>query len=347
MESTIKRIGIITSGGDAPGTNACIRVIARRCFDAGIEPWGIFDSWDGLISGNVRKLERPDVAGIVQHAGTVLRSARSRLFLEPGDPQKAKDALAKFSLDGLVVIGGNGSQAASALLADSGFPCVGVPKTIDNDLVGTEMSVGFQTAVQEATSALDSLRATAESHSRVMVVEVMGRHAGWIAVEAAIAGGADIALIPEHEFSLDDVFERLRVRHDVHGRKYSIVIIAEGAMDRAKKLDARRGTRDVMGRPRLGGVGTMLAHEIERKLGWDSRCTTLGYLQRCAAPIAPDRLLATKLSDKAVDYLLAGQGGVMAGLIAGGGIEAVPLKDVVGKLKTVTDDYFRLAEIFG
>ncbi|MCC6574930.1 MAG: ATP-dependent 6-phosphofructokinase [Planctomycetes bacterium] len=342
----MKRIGIITSGGDAPGTNACVRVIARRCFEAQIEAVGIYDSWDGLLKSAVRTLGRGDVAGIAQRAGTILRSARSRLFLSPGDPQIAKDALSKHGIDGLVVVGGNGSQTAAAMLAEAGFPVVGVPKTIDNDLVGTDQSVGFQTAVEVAMQALDALRATAESHSRVMVVEVMGRHVGWIAVEAAIAGGADIALIPEHDFTLDEIFERLHTRHEVHKRNYSIVIVAEGAMDSAKKLDVNRGTRDVLGRLRLGGVGTMLAHEIERKLGWDARCTTLGYLQRCAAPIAPDRLLATWLSDKAVDFLLAGQSGVMAGL-NGRTVEAMPLKDVVGKLKTVTDDYFRLAKIFG
>jgi 6-phosphofructokinase 1 len=179
-----------------------------------------------------------------------------------------------------------------------------------------------------------------------MIVESMGRDSGWIAVEAGIAGGADIVLIPEHEFTLDQICRRLKTRHEVHKRNYSIVIIAEGAMDKQRKLDPRRGTKDIAGRPRLGGVGTMLALEIEKRLGYNARCTTLGYLQRCAAPIAVDRVLATRLSDFAYDLLKDGKSGVMAAL-QGRELQAVPLKRVAGKTKRVSDDYFRLAEIFG
>ena len=342
----MKRIGVITSGGDAPGTNACVRTVARRGFAAGVEVMGIFDSWDGLLKDEVRKLERHDVAGIVQRAGTILRSARSNLFLKDGDASVAIAALNKHQIEGVIVIGGNGSQTAANLLAKSGFPVIGVPKTIDNDLVGTDFSVGFFTAAEVATQALDNLRATAEAHSRVMIVETMGRDSGWIAVEAGIAGGADLVLIPEHEFTLDSICDRLHTRHEVHRRNYSIVIIAEGAMDVQKKLDPRRGTKDLNARPRLGGVGTMLALEIERKLGYNARCTTLGYLQRCAAPVTTDRVLATRLSDYAFDLLVGGKSGLMASL-AGRDIEAVPLEQVAGKTKLVTDDYFRLAEIFG
>jgi ATP-dependent phosphofructokinase / diphosphate-dependent phosphofructokinase len=342
----MKRIGVITSGGDAPGTNACVRTIARRGFADCIEVYGIFDSWDGLLSGEIRALTRQDVAGIVQRAGTILRSARSTLLTQPGDAAKAVAALTKAGIEGLIIVGGNGSQSGAHVLSQAGFPVVGVPKTIDNDLVGTDFSVGFFTAAEVATNALDNLRATAEAHSRVMIVESMGRDTGWIAVEAGIAGGADLVLIPEHEFTLDATCERLRVRHDVHKRNYSIVIIAEGAMDTHKKLDPRRGTKDINARPRLGGVGTMLALEIERRLGYNARCTTLGYLQRCATPIAVDRVLATRLSDFAYDLLKEGKSGVMAAL-AGRDLEAVPLAQVAGKTKRVTNDYFRLAEIFG
>lgn len=342
----MKRIGIITSGGDAPGTNACIRTIARRCFNAGITPVGVFDSWDGLIKGSVRNITRDDVTGIVQTAGTILRSSRSRLFLEPGDPEKAKAALARHDIHGLCVIGGNGSQTAAHLLAQSGFAVIGVPKTIDNDLVGTELTVGFLTAVEMVTHALDNLRATAESHNRVMVVEVMGRNVGWIAVEAAIAGGADLALVPEFPFTLDEVCARLTTRHETHGRNYSIVVIAEGALDADGVIDPQAGTTDRLGRPKLGGVGANLAREIETRLGYDARCTTLGYLQRSASPCAADRILATRVSDKAFDLLVEGQSGLMAGL-QGTKVAPVPLADVVGKLKRVTPDYFRLAQVFG
>lgn len=340
------RIGIITSGGDAPGTNACIRTIARCCFRDGVTPVGIFDAWDGLLKGNVREITREDVTGIVQTAGTILRSSRSRLFMDASDDQLAAATLRSHGIDGLIVIGGNGSQIAASKLAATGFPTVGVPKTIDNDLAGTELTVGFLTAVEMVTSALDNLRATAESHNRVMVVEVMGRNVGWIAVEAAIAGGADLALVPEFAFTLDEVCERLRKRHDVYGRNYSIVVIAEGALDTDGMLDPKSALADALGRPKLGGVGQILARAIEDRLGYDARTTTLGYLQRSAAPCAADRILATRVSDRAYEFLRAGRGGVMAAL-RGTEVVAVPLADIAGKLKRVSADYYRLAEVFG
>ncbi|MCA8916407.1 MAG: ATP-dependent 6-phosphofructokinase [Planctomycetes bacterium] len=342
----MKRIGIITSGGDAPGTNACIRTVARRCAYDGVELMGIFDSWDGLLAENVRPITRDDVTGIVATAGTMLRSSRSRLFLSAGDEEKAKTALAKHGIEGLVVVGGNGSQTATLKLAEAGFPVVGVPKTIDNDLAGTELTVGFLTAVEMCTHALDNLRATAESHNRVMVVEVMGRNVGWIAVEASIAGGADMALIPEFPFTLDDVCDKLKLRHEKLGRNYSMIVIAEGATDSEGVLQAASGVKDKLGREKLGGVGQLLARELESRTGYDARCTTLGYLQRCAAPTAVDRILATRVSDKAYDLLINGQSGMLAGL-RGFEVQAVALKDVVGKEKRVTAEYYRLAQLFG
>ncbi len=342
----MKRIGIITSGGDAPGTNACIRTVARRCLYDGVELMGIFDSWDGLLKDNVRPITREDVTGIVQTAGTILRSARSRLFLSDGDAEIAKQALARHGIEGLIVVGGNGSQIAASILAQAGFPTVGVPKTIDNDLAGTELTVGFLTAVEMVTSALDNLRATAESHNRVMVVEVMGRNVGWIAVESAIAGGADLALIPEFPFTVEEVCERLRTRHEKHARNYSIVVIAEGAIDQGGVIDPHSDVKDKLGRPKLGGVGAMIAREIESKLGYDARCTVLGYLQRSAAPVAADRILATRVSDKAYDLLQQGDGGMMAGL-QGREVVAVPLAAIAGKEKKVTAEWRRLADLFG
>jgi ATP-dependent phosphofructokinase / diphosphate-dependent phosphofructokinase len=342
----MKRIGIITSGGDAPGTNACIRTIGRRCLYDGVELMGVFDSWDGLLKDNVRPLTRDDITGIVQTAGTILRSARSRLFLNDGDAEIAKAALTKHGIEGLIVVGGNGSQIAASILAESGFPTVGVPKTIDNDLAGTELTVGFLTAVEMVTSALDNLRATAESHNRVMIVEVMGRGVGWIAVESAIAGGADLALIPEFPFTLDEVCERIRRRHEKFSRNYSIVVIAEGAIDSDGNIDPRSNVKDKLGRPKLGGVGPMLAREIEDRLGYDARSTTLGYLQRSAAPVAADRILATRVSDMAYDLLRGGQSGTMAAL-QGREVKPVALKEIAGKEKKVTKAWMRLAELFG
>jgi ATP-dependent phosphofructokinase / diphosphate-dependent phosphofructokinase len=342
----MKRIGIITSGGDAPGTNACIRTVARRCVYDGVELMGIFDSWDGLLADNVRPITRNDVTGIVATAGTMLRSSRSRLFLNDGDEALATAALAKHGIEGLVVVGGNGSQAATLKLANAGFPAVGVPKTIDNDLAGTELTVGFLTAVEMCTHALDNLRVTAESHNRVMVVEVMGRHVGWIAVEASIAGGADMALIPEFPFTIGDVCAKLKMRHDGLGRNYSMIVIAEGAMDREHVLAGASGAKDKLGREKMGGVGQLLARELEARMGYDARCTTLGYLQRSAPPVAVDRILATRVSDKAYDLLIGGQSGQLAGL-SGFAVRAVALKDIVGKEKRVTSEYYRLAQLFG
>lgn len=336
----MKRVGIISSGGDAPGTNACIRALARCCFSDGIDPVGIFDSWDGLLSDDVRVITREDVTGIVQTAGTILRSSRSKVFLNTGDEDRVKAALAKHQIDGLLVIGGNGSQKASAKLSAAGFPVIGIPKTIDNDLAGTDLTVGFQTAVEMCTRALDSLRATAESHNRVMIVEVMGRDSGWIAVESAIAGGADQVLIPEFEFTLEDVCKRLRTRHETHGRNYSIIVIAEGAADSVGVLSSRKKGCGGL------GVGQILAQEIETQTGYNTRCTTLGYLQRCAVPIAADRILATRLSSKAFELLRSGVSGKLVSL-TGSAIDAVELSSLVCRVKKVEREYVDLVRLFG
>jgi 6-phosphofructokinase 1 len=282
----------------------------------------------------------------VQTAGTILRSARSTLFLNQGDEQKALDALNKHGIEGVFVIGGNGSQTAAAKLSATGFPVVGIPKTIDNDLAGTDLTIGFQTAVEMCTRALDSLRATAESHNRVMVVEVMGRNTGWIAVDSAIAGGADLVLIPEFEFTLDHITERLRERHDTHGRNYSIIVIAEGSVDAEGLLAPKEQTRDALSRPKLGGVGQLLAHEVEVRTGYNARCTTLGYLQRCAAPIAADRILATRLSNIAYDLMQNETAGSLVGL-HGDKFEPTAFSDVTGQVKQVRQEHLDLARLFG
>ena len=286
------------------------------------------------------------MVGIVQRAGTVLRSSRSRLFLEPGDAERAAEALKEYDIEGLIVVGVDGSLTAASLLAGVGFPAVGIPKTIDNDVAGTRLTVGFQTAVQMAAHALDNLRSTAESHSRVMVVEVMGRSTGWIAVEAGIAAGADQVLIPERPLSLESIYDRLRVRHETHGRNYSILMVAEGFLDVEDELDPSSGSTDHLGRVRYAGVGAQLALRISADLGYNAHCTTLGYLQRCAAPIAADRILATRLSDRAYDLLQGGESGVMAGLV-GDDIESVPLSRVAGETKTVPEELIALADVFG
>lgn len=342
----MQRVGIITSGGDAPGTNACIRTVARRCFADGTELMGIYDSWDGLLAGSVKPVSREDVTGIVQTAGTFLRSRRSSLFLNEGDEQLVINALESQKIEGLIVIGGNGSQMASEKLSASGFPVVGIPKTIDNDLVGTDLTVGYQTAVEMCTRALDSLRATAESHNRVMVVEVMGRDSGWIAVDSSIAGGADLALIPEFDFTLEDVCDSLKTRHEKYARNYSIIVIAEGAIDSGGVLAMKNPPTDALARPKLGGVGQLLARQIESRTGYNARCTTLGYLQRCAVPVAADRILATRLSNSAYDMLQNGKFGIMIGL-KGAEIKDIPLSQVAGCVKKVSKQHLEIARLFG
>lgn len=342
MPQSVKRIGVLTGGGDAPGLNAVIRAVVKTAANLGIECIGLEDSFDGLIyPERSRKLEPSHVTGILRLGGTMLGTTnRGNPFAYPvSTPEGTADYSTRciqnfkaMGLDALVVIGGDGTLGIAYELHKQGVPMVGVPKTIDNDILETTMTFGFDSAVAFATDAIDRLHATAEAHHRVMVVEVMGRYAGWIAAYSGLAGGADVILIPEIPYDIDQVVHRITER-ERWGARFSIVVAAEGAHPRGGSREvAFAGTADRM--ERLGGIGAKVSADIERLSGKESRHVVLGHLQRGGSPTAYDRVLATRFGAFAVEQLAAGNSGVMAALHSPD-IVAVPIEKVVGRTRTV------------
>jgi 6-phosphofructokinase 1 len=344
--SPVKRIGVLTGGGDAPGLNAVIRAVVKAGHNAGIEVIGLEDSFDGLLDPRrSRRLLPKDVTAILRLGGTILGTTnRGNPFEYPLDNNKGKvdysdrvvQTFEEMKLDALVVIGGDGTLQIAHQFHLKGIPIVGVPKTIDNDIWGTTSCFGFDTAVSFAAHAIDRLHTTAEAHRRIMVVEVMGRYAGWIALHAGVAGGADVILIPEIPYDLNKLVARLHERESF-GARFSIVVVAEGArpVDGQVTLieEAKAGKVE-----RLGGIGALLAHALEEKTGKESRFVVLGHLQRGGAPTAFDRVLATRFGGKAVELIMRG---VFGRMVANNppDIVPIPLADVVGKTKTVPLDY--------
>ncbi|MGH8979469.1 MAG: 6-phosphofructokinase [Acidimicrobiales bacterium] len=334
------RIGVLTGGGDCPGLNAVIRavVIAGKRLH-GDETVGYLDGWRGVMERRSVPLRPNRVTPLIAHGGTVLGSSRTNPFATAEGPALVVDSLTEDGIDALVAIGGDDTLGVAQRLGALGVHAVGVPKTIDNDLSGTEVTFGFHTAVQTATEAIDRLQTTAESHHRVIVCEVMGRHVGWIATYAGIAGGADEILVPEVPFDTATVCERIRHRHE-RGRYSSIVVISEGAMPEAgPDLDSAKAATtssnvDQFGHAQLGGVGAWLAQEIERRTGYESRHTTLGHIQRGGAPTAYDRVLATRFGVEAVVAVHDGAFGKMVAL-QDGQIVRVPLAEAVGRPKSL------------
>ncbi len=336
---------MLTGGGDAPGLNAVIRAVVRKATDIyGHAVVGFRNGWKGAIDSEVVTLTSESVAGILPRGGTILGTSRTNPFKIPDGVEKIRHTLQTFKIDALIAIGGEDTLGVAAKLADLGFKTVGVPKTIDNDLSGTDYTFGFNTAVEIATEALDRLHSTAESHQRVMVVEIMGRHAGWIATYAGIAAGADVILIPERPFDLDEVCEHIVRRHH-RGRVFSIVVVAEGAMPKEGTWEVQADEVDAFGHVRLGGIANRLAPEIEKRTGFETRVTILGHVQRGGTPTAFDRVLATRLGIAAIDAVHEGKSGVMVGL-RGTEIVQVPLAEAVGTLKTVDDQIYAVAEVF-
>jgi 6-phosphofructokinase 1 len=340
------RIGVLTGGGDCPGLNAVIRAIVRRGIDDhGDEIVGFRDGWRGPLEGLHENLTIESTRGILPRGGTILRSSRTNPFKLDDGPELIRRTLDAAGIDGLIAIGGEDTLGAAARLhADHGLPVIGVPKTIDNDLAGTDMTFGFDTAVQIATDAIDRLHTTAESHNRVMIVEVMGRHAGWIALHSGLAGGADVILIPERPFDIDEVCRLIQRRHS-RGRYFSIVVVAEGAMPREGTMEIVTAGEDEFGHARLGGIGQRLEREIEQRTGYESRATVLGHIQRGGTPTAFDRVLATRLGLAAADAAHQGRWGVMAAL-RGTGIRLVPLSEAAADLRTVPVEDYEAAETF-
>ena len=318
------RIGLLTAGGDCPGLNAVIRGVVARARQHGADVVGILEGWDGLMEGRFRPLDRDAVRGILQRGGTILGTSRRDPYVHGDGAASVRGAIEGERLDGLIVVGGDGTLRSSLALWEEGIPLVGVPKTIDNDIPGTDVTFGFDTAVQIATEAIDRITTTAESHDRVMVVEVMGRTCGWIAAYAGIAAGADAILVPENPYDLSELAELLKTRA-AGGRRYSVVVVAEGiAPPPGAQIVA---PLDAFGFERLGGVSAVVAAELERLTGFEARVTVLGYVQRGGTPSAADRVLGSRLGVAAADLAVAGAFGRMVAL-RGTEIVDVPL-DVV------------------
>jgi ATP-dependent phosphofructokinase / diphosphate-dependent phosphofructokinase len=340
------RIGVLTGGGDCPGLNAVIRGVVRRGIDAhGFDLLGFHYGWAGVLAGEARELTSEATKGILPRGGTILGTSRTNPYKSDDGEQRVKDSLKRLGVDALIPIGGEDTLGVARRLSAAGVPVIGVPKTIDNDLAGTDYTFGFQTAVQIATEAIDRLHTTAESHNRVLVCEVMGRHAGWIAVHAGLAGGADAILIPERPFDLDQVCAHLRRRHE-RGRTFSIVVVSEGAVPKegGAAFSGHEST-DAFGHARLGGIGLALEREIEARTGFETRTTILGHTQRGGTPTAYDRVLATRFGVKAIDAIAAGESGKMVALRATK-IELVDIDEALAEPKLVDPDLYATAEVF-
>jgi ATP-dependent phosphofructokinase / diphosphate-dependent phosphofructokinase len=340
------RIGVLTGGGDCPGLNAAIRAIVRKGIDHhGHALIGFRDGWRGPLDNELFELTIETTRGILPRGGTILGTSRTNPFKREGGPETVKQNLAGLHVDGLIAIGGEDTLGAAARLhTEHDVPVVGVPKTIDNDLGATDLTFGFDTALQVATEAIDRLHTTAESHNRVMVVEVMGRHAGWIALHSGLAGGADVILIPERPFDIDEVCRLISRRHS-RGRSFSIVVVAEGSTPQEGTMETASAGTDEFGHERLGGVGQRLEREIEARTGFETRATVLGHTQRGGTPTAFDRVLATRFGIAAVDAAHAGRWGTMVAL-RGQKVELVSLADAVSELHTVPDAEFDVAATF-
>jgi len=341
------RVGILTGGGDCPGLNAVIRAIVRKgevVYDD--ELIGFLDAWDGVRERRTMHLDVASLRGMLPRGGTLLGTRRGSPYDHADGVAEVAATFREMQLDALIVIGGNGSlSVASKLYDELGLPIIGVPKTIDNDVVGTDITFGFNTAVQIATDAIDRLHTTAESHDRVMVVEVMGRHSGWIATHAGIAGGATAILIPEQPFDIDAVCRLLRNRHE-RGRYASIVVVAEGAEPQPGSMAGRDKVFDQFGHVRLGGVAETIAYAIEDRTGFETRMVLLGHIQRGGTPTAFDRVLSTRYGVAAIDAVHAGAWGKMVAL-RGNELVPVPLSETVGKTRPVDMHlYHEVAEVF-
>jgi len=343
------KVGMLTGGGDCPGLNAVIRAVVRKgTFHYQDNFVGFLEGWRGLVEDKNMPLDLAAVAGILPRGGTILRTSRTNPSKRPDGIERCMATLENHKIDALIAIGGDDTLSVAQKLHECGVKVVGVPKTIDNDLAGTDFTFGFDTAVSVVCEAIDRVHTTAEAHNRVMVVEVMGRDAGWIAMYSGIAGGADVILIPERPFDVDKVAESIRQRHE-RGRYFSIVVVAEGAKFSAD-TDPSRGApvlqdkdKDEFGHAKLGGIGNILAREIEKRTGFEARSVVLGHIQRGGSPSAFDRVLATRYGIGAIDMVHRGEFGRMAALRSNK-IVSIPLRDAIARNRTVDDEIIQVAE---
>jgi len=342
------RIALLTGGGDVPGLNAAIRAVARRAFDFGWEVYGIYEGWRGLRDGIIGPLDRPDVSGILHRGGTILGSSRTNLSQNEEDMDQAISVSKEFGLDAIIAIGGEDTLSVCAQLTKRGLPAVGIPKTIDNDVHGTDYCIGFNTAVTTVADALDKLHTTAESHHRVIVVEVMGRYTGWVAVLGGLAGGADYIAIPEKPSSISDICKHLARRWEM-GKKFSIVVVAEAAsIAEIHATDEEAAEhKDQFGHIRLDlrGLGSTLAKAIQQRTGFETRFVVLGHVQRGGSPTVFDRVLATRMGVCAVDLIKEGKYACMVAL-RGNRIVNVPLEQIAHRRREVDPELVELAQLF-
>ena len=340
----MKRVGLLTGGGDCPGLNSVIRAVVRYAIQEDYQVVGIKNGWKGLIENDTVELNLQSVSGILPKGGTILGTSRTNPYKKEDDLKKAKENFKKMGLEALIAVGGEDTLGVANKLHKEGFNVVGAPKTIDNDLSCTDVTFGFDTTINIVTEAIDRLHTTAESHNRIMVVEVMGRHAGWIALESGLAGGADVILIPEVPVNMDEVCDIIKKRHQ-RGKNFSIVIVAEGAQFKKGTMVTQEEKLDAFGHVRLGGMGQRVGDEIEKRTGYETRVTVLGYIQRGGTPTAFDRVLGTRFGIKAMELVLKKDYGKMASL-QGNKIVAVPLDAAVSELKTVDMELYNIAKIF-
>lgn len=344
----MKRIGLLTGGGDCPGLNAAIRAVVRRSHQLGIEVFAIYEGFKGLVEGSIAPIPLRQASGILPLGGTILRSSRFNPFKTKQSLQALRRQVQKQALSGLIVIGGEGSlRLASDLTRKKIVPCIGIPKTIDNDVYGTDVTIGFQTAVGTATEAVDKLHTTAESHNIVMVVEVMGRHTGWIAASAGLAGGADLILTPERVLNSNTIKKTIVNRH-AQGKKFSIVVVAEDSRvvdGRGRTIVSAPTSRDEYGPIKSSGVGEGVARLIRKLTGFETRVVVLGHVQRGGSPTPGDRILATRFGVLAVELAAKNKWNRMTA-IRNGQIVAVPLKTVTGRIKKADTELYRLASYF-
>lgn len=337
-------IGLLTGGGDCPGLNAVINGVVRKSLVEGYQVTGILRGWQGMLEKMTRPLDRASVSGILPRGGTILHTSRTNPYKDKNQIETVVKNFKDMNLDALIAIGGDDTLGvAHKLYRDFKLPTVGVPKTIDNDLSGTDCTFGFDTALNIATEAIDRIHSTAESHDRVMVIELMGRHAGWIALEAGLAGGADIVLIPEIPINLDEVLAVIKKRHDM-GKNFSIVAVAEGAT-LGEKFVTQDSEKDAFGHVRLGGIGNTIGEEIEKRTGFETRVTVLGHVQRGGSPTAFDRFLGIRFGVKAVEMVKEKKFGQMVAL-KGTEVLSVPLEEAVAKLKLVPNKLYETAKTF-
>lgn len=345
-----KTIGILTGGGDCPGLNAVIRAVVRKGITAYRYRFrGILKGWKGMLECDWEPLGLGEISGILPKGGTILGTSRTNPFKEEDGGESVVDNMRRMKLDALVAIGGEDTLGVANKLTSMGVPVVGVPKTIDNDLSGTDYTFGFDTAVNIVTEAIDRIHTTAESHNRVMVIEVMGRHSGWIALHAGLAGGADMILIPEQKYTIEEIVSTIRKRHE-RGKDFSIVVVAEGTQLIAeeggdKEYVVSEGGRDEFGHVKLGGIGQLVANAVEEATSYETRVTVLGHLQRGGTPTAFDRVLGTRFGIAAIDLVHAGDFGKMVSL-QGNEVVAIPLAEAVDQLKVVDQELYDLATVF-